>query len=124
MLTLVLTVIASQAAPAPAATPQAAVDPAAVIENPSWVRHPQMRFNRTTRASSGGVPNGRVIVQCTANTEGRLEDCHVVSDTSSSNRLSPYALRAARDAIIRPRLIDGMPVAAEIRFSIGVTSPQ
>ena len=121
MLTIILAVLAFQdAAPTMAGQAAPVGEGSAVVENPRWVRYPQINFNRTTRDRSGGVPDGRVVVECTATVAGRLEDCEVVSDSSVSNRLGPYALRAASDGRISPRRIDGRAVEMRVQYVVSI----
>lgn len=128
MLFMVLAALALQDTPSAAAVAQEPPTSAqlAVLENPRWVRYPRLSFGSSTRSRSraGPPPVGRVEVDCRATTEGRLDDCRILSDTSQSRRLSRAALNAAREAEVEPRRVDGQPTPTRVVFSLMVAPPE
>ncbi|RZJ39143.1 MAG: hypothetical protein EON86_14745 [Brevundimonas sp.] len=89
-----------------------------VIEDPQWIRFPQVDFERLAR--DGDIPVGEVVLNCAVTVEGRLTDCVIVSDTSRSRRLGPAARRAARAGLIQPRRVDGLPELMRVSYTIRI----
>lgn len=106
MLTVVLTALALQtAAPAP------------VIVEPTWIRQPVLTTSRTSRGARP-LPAGDVTLACAVSVEGRLESCRIEADTSVAQRLSAPALRAAGDARMTPRTVNGQPAVGEVKITL------
>lgn len=88
----------------------------AIIANPAWRRRPLVTYPML--AMRQGVEEGRVKLQCNATPAGDLRDCRVVEEEPANAGFGEAALRGAQSAQIHPRVVDGEPVPAIIRFNL------
>lgn len=113
--------IAPIIAPAPAPLPAPApagdeTERSTLIRNPSWAQHPIPNF--PAAAAANNVNQGRVVLRCTARTDGRLSNCAVVSEDPAGNGFGAAAISAAREARLSPRTIDTAAPDATVMFSV------
>lgn len=116
MLTAVLAAVALQAAPQAAPLPP--------LANPTWIDRPEFATgSRTSRGRRPSLPEGSVQLTCTADVDGRLDDCRVTSEPAPPAALARAALDATKSARIQPRVVDGQAVSAEVVFGMTYTRP-
>lgn len=87
-----------------------------IIRNPSWVQHPVPQF--PAAAFANNVDRARVVLTCTAQADGRLGDCAVVSEDPVGNGFGSAAVSAAQDARLSPRSVDEAAPNATVTFSV------
>ncbi|MBX9617060.1 MAG: M56 family metallopeptidase [Caulobacteraceae bacterium] len=102
--------------PAPAPVQTAAPAPAAVITNPSWIDRPTPSW--PAEALEAGATGGTVALSCRAETDGKLADCQIVSETPAGAGFGAEALRAATRARLSPRTVEGASTDGRVRFNV------
>lgn len=60
---------------------------------------------------------GEVTLQCTANRDGQLSGCVIVSEYPEGQGFGEAALKSAGQARLTPRTIRGTPANASVRFT-------
>ncbi|NBB52075.1 TonB family protein, partial [Rhizobium sp. CRIBSB] len=96
-------------APPPPARPS-------VISNPQWASRPAPQF--PDRAAERGIEQGRVVLSCTVQPNGRVSDCSIVSEEPAGAGFGREALSAARRATLSPRTVDGAATGARVTFPV------
>ena len=98
-------------------------DPAGkvVIVNPAWIVQPSPSFPRL--AMEKNVEAGRVELQCPVSAEGIIESCWILSETPTGAGFGQAAVTGAAHGRLRPRTVDGIPVAGMVRFSVNFRLP-
>lgn len=89
-----------------------------IIVNPDWLRKPtldQMLAVRPTKANGRG---GRVTIKCVVQTNGLLRACTVVKETPEGLGFGAAALALTPSFLMKPKLVDGQPVEAEITMPV------
>jgi len=86
-----------------------------VIRPPSWLVAPQPEYPR--RAARLRVEGGRVQLECRTSSNGRIENCRVISETPPDAGFAEAAVAAALASRVRPREVDGVAVEGSIRFT-------
>lgn len=107
--------------PAPAAAPVAAAPVSAeaaagVITNPVWDQHPTPSYPKA--AIEQGLNSGRADLSCTAQADGRMTGCMVVSEDPVGAGYGAAALEAASRARLSPRTADSVATGTVVRFSV------
>ena len=106
----------------PTVPPQSQESPAAeVITNPVWVQPPIPR--PPVGPLPEGVTEGRVRVTCTAEVDGRLSDCSIVSETPAGAGFGAAAIEAAESARIAPETTDPSAVRSKVTFGVRFRLP-
>lgn len=89
--------------------------------NPQWVQKPSGADLETfypSAARAAGM-SGRATIECSVLPDGRLSDCVVVSETPEGYGFGEATVRAATKLRMRPRTVDGKPVAvARVRIPL------
>lgn len=106
-------------APGPTVAPEAEDRPT-TITNPSWAQHPMPR-TYPAAALEQGLNNGQADLSCRVESDGRVSDCTVLSETPEGVGFGAAALQAAADARLSPRTVDGVATGGTVRFSIRFT---
>lgn len=84
-----------------------------VITRPDWARKPSgedMARYYPDRAQRMEV-SGRATISCTVTEQGTLENCTVVSESPADMGFGDAAIRLSRLFLMKPRTLDGSPVA-------------
>jgi len=101
----------SEIAVAPGSTPAGRI-----VTNPDWLKKPRgdelVRFfpEAALRANKGG----QATIACRLTAAGLLDACRVVSETTEHLGFGEAAVAAARLFTMRPKMVDGEPVAGAI----------
>lgn len=82
---------------------------------PGWARQPRPSY--PDRAVEAGI-SGMAVLSCMVEDDGRTKDCQVEVERPAGADFGREALRAARDARLKPRPSGGGLVTFTIRFSI------
>lgn len=85
-----------------------------VITNPTWNRRPAGDFPGDAQARN--IRSGAVQMECTANLNGSLSACAVISEVPSNVGFGAAALDGARRAQLTPRSVDGVAPGGKVRF--------
>lgn len=104
---------------------QSPAPPAPLLENPRWVRRPNMNAMRKhypQAAMEAGVEGGAVIA-CEVTADGALTGCAVAAEEPKGYGLGEAALKIAPEFRMQPTTAQGGPVAGgrvriPIRFGI------
>lgn len=91
-------------------------DRSSLIRNPSWAQPPVPQF--PAAAAANNVSQARVVLRCTARTDGRLSNCAVVDEDPVGNGFGAAAISAAQAARLSPRTVDTAPPDATVMFSV------
>lgn len=86
-----------------------------VITYPSWIVRPVGEYPR--EAMRSGVETGSASMMCRVRTDGRIGACGVTEDPPGYG-FGQTALASAHDARLAPRMVDGIPVESNVRFTI------
>jgi protein TonB len=102
--------------------PPAAQEQARTIKNPAWIRRPDGDDMAAAYPTTAAVhlKNGRGILVCTVNDQGRLTNCDVTGESPTGWGFGKAFLSLAGKFRMRPLDRDGNPVAGG-RVSIPVT---
>ncbi|QTC92668.1 M56 family metallopeptidase [Brevundimonas goettingensis] len=98
----------------PAETPTNTTE-AAPLTNPSWAQSPRPTW---PQAAGADVTSGSAVVSCTAQADGHLTDCSVLSEEPVGAGFGPVAVEAAEQARLSPSMIDAGWAGKTIRFSV------
>jgi len=93
----------------PAATAEA-------ITNPGWVQPPTPSYPKA--AIEQGLTSGRADLSCTAQADGRMSGCTIISEDPVGSGFGAAALEAAARARLSPRSIDSAAPGATVRFAV------
>lgn len=83
---------------------------------PSWRERPVPWY--PDEAIAGGIEEGRVVVACAVEADGRLTLCEIASETPEGYGFGREALRATRGARMQPSEANGQPVETRVSFTI------
>lgn len=86
------------------------------ITNPSWEISPAPYY--PTTAMRANVEQGRVALRCRVTPEGSITACEILEETPSGVGFGEAAIESAAHARLRPRTVDGVPVAGIVQFNI------
>ena len=92
---------------------------------PEWVKKPtpeELFAVFPGPALERGV-GGKVVIECEVAVDGTLRACDVISETPEGLGFGAAARAIAPQFLMRPRLVDGKPVASEIRTTITFQPP-
>jgi TonB family protein len=90
---------------------------AQIVSQPSAA---QIQAQYPPRALDNQV-QGQAVIECAVGLSGKLADCHVYDEQPNGYGFGQAALELAGDFTLKPRLIDGAPVAAPVRISVAFT---
>lgn len=93
-----------------------------VISRPTWLRSPEPEYPATALAA--GVNEGRVTLTCLTTPQGSLTRCRVDEETPPALGFAEAAMTSAAWARISPRVVDGVPEAALVSFTVRFLSPE
>ncbi len=119
-----------QAAPpvgGPAIASRAGPDSAALTGHfvpPSWINPPSMEAaaELTPGFAAGIGISGRVRLSCWVEEQGLPQDCEVESAAPEGMGFEAAALEVARTGVVRPAMLDGVPVRRTVAFNIGFSA--
>lgn len=83
---------------------------------PTWRAQPTPSF--PTEALRGGQTEGEVRLTCVAEASGRLSQCRIIRETPAGYGFGANAVRAAEQARVMPRKINGVAMRSEITFNV------
>ncbi len=95
------------------------------VTNPTWERKPapdELPNAYPDRALAKGI-EGQVVILCTADTYGDLDDCKVVSEQPQGWGFGDAALRLAFSFHMRPQLRNGLSEPSQVRVPIHFALP-
>lgn len=111
-------------------TPKPELPLEGVITNPDWAERPSADdVGRYYPAFATLIHlSGAAEISCPVDTTGRLTACVVVSETPAGLGFGPAAVGLSREFRMKPRLLDGQPVAGgqvriPIRFQMAPDEP-
>jgi len=110
---------AQTASPPPPSTAAKSVH---VITNPDWLRKPNVDQMLAVWPLQG-TQNGRAMIDCVVTTTGLLRACNVFTESPPGQGFGPAALILAQTFLMKPKLVDGVPVEGEVRVPIAFTRP-
>lgn len=91
--------------------------------NPDWLQKPTIdQMMAVYPAKANGLSGGAVIV-CTVQTNGLLRACKVKSESPEGHGFGTAALALASTFLMKPGLLDGQPIEAEVAIPIHFESP-
>lgn len=105
----------SQVKSGPVSFPAAAAEPEP-ITNPGWAQPPLPSYPEA--AIEQGLTSGRADLSCTAQADGRLSGCTIISEDPVGAGYGAAALEAAARARLSPRSIDSAAPGATVRFAV------
>jgi len=91
-----------------------------MITEPQLVAGPtraQIQAAYPARALSDGV-DGVAVIDCIASAKGALSGCKIAGERPAGYGFGAAALDLAPDYQLKPRLLDGDPISAEVRFPV------
>ncbi|MDP3803056.1 energy transducer TonB [Brevundimonas sp.] len=90
------------------------------FEPARWINPPSVEVaGELTPGFAAGIGiSGRVRLSCQAEEQGLPKDCEVVSAAPEGMGFEAAALEVARTGIVRPAMLDGVPVREEVTFNI------
>jgi TonB family protein len=111
-----------------AASPPAGADPATAqdlplegeVTSPNWRSLPSGDDMAKEYPKLAEVMNlsGEAVIKCVTDTEGRLQDCKVLSESPSGFGFGPAAMRLSAYFSMKPALLDGQPIKSTVTIPI------
>lgn len=86
---------------------------------PPWSSYPRVEFPE--RAMADGVEEGRVMLNCLVQSDGRMSDCTIVSEEPAARGFGRQALVGIPYARLTPQAVEGLPPNARVTFPINFT---
>lgn len=105
----------------------AAAQSGGVIDHPDWVQAGdpgKLGELFPEKARAAGLNTGRVVLDCVADSGGRMTACRVLSEDPGALGFGDAALKLATTMAIDPKGHDGQPVeGAHVRFAVRINKP-
>ena len=95
------------------------------VRNPDWLRRPSSEDLLVVwpREAWRKGKGGKATIACIATVQGVLRACEVASESPAGAGFGGAALALSRQFVMKPALLNGVPVEATVRIPINFESP-